>query len=334
MFTRIKMLGICLFLLLFAGIVGCAQSTPEVIVVKETQVVVMAEEPVVVEKEVPAPAEVPAEVQSADSSDLAPMPQPGRMIIKNGELHLEVGDTDVAIDRITQMIYDLGGYIISSQTYYQESAEKNYKYATLNVGVPSGDFEVALRRLREIAERVVDETASGQDVTEEFVDLESKLENLKVTRDRIREFLDQAKTVEEALKVNDQLSSVEEEIATIQGRMNYLQDRSAFSTIMISLAPVIPTATPGPTPTTTPTPTSTPWAPVETFRSAGSILGDIWRELINTVIYVGVVCVPFLLPLALLVWFGLWLRKRMRARRKPVPPVIPQVEEEKPPEVP
>ena len=60
--------------------------------------------------------------------------------------------------------------------------------------------------------QVIDESAAGQDVTDEYVDLESRLVNLRATRDRIREFLDQAKDVEQAMKVNSELAAVESEL--------------------------------------------------------------------------------------------------------------------------
>src|SRR3989304_1637312 len=103
------------------------------------------------------------------------------------------------------------------------------------------------------------------------------MKDREATRDRIRQFLEQAKTVEEALKVNDQLSKVEEEIETVQGRMNYLSDRAAFSTITVNLEPELPELTPTPTPTTTPTPTPAPWRPSETFQDAGRSFVSIWK---------------------------------------------------------
>ncbi len=133
---------------------------------------------------------------------VAAAPRANRLIVKNADLSLTVEHTDIAIDRLTQIVGDVGGYIISSRVWYQAWLDKEYKYASLTLGVPVDQFEAAMRRLRDIALSVDDERAGGQDVTDEFVDLQSRLRNLEATQDRIRTFLDQAKTVDEALKVN------------------------------------------------------------------------------------------------------------------------------------
>ena len=186
------------------------------------------------------------------------------------------------------------------------------------MGVPVDEFERSLRRLRELAVRVLDENASGEDVSDEYVDLESRLKNLEATRDRIRQFLEQAKTVEEALKVNEQLSKVEEEIETVQGRMNYLSDRAAFSTITVNLEPELPELTPSPTPTTTPTPTPAPWRPSETFQDAGGSFVSIWKAWADVGIYFIVVGIPCLVPLVLIGWGVSWLMKRRKTKKPAV----------------
>jgi len=232
-----------------------------------------------------------------------------RLIIKNADLSLLVADTDNAIDRTAQVAADTGGYILSSRVWYQEWLGDNYKYATITIGVPAHQFEVAMRRLRGLAVRVVDENASGQDVTDEYVDLQSRLENLEATRDRIRTFLEQTTTVTEALKINEELKAVEEEIALVQGRMNYLFDRAAYSTITVNLNPELPEATPTPTPTPTP-----PWNPGETAERAGNTLSAILRVLIEIAIWFGIVVAPLVVPPVLVAAFIAWIARRWMRR--------------------
>jgi hypothetical protein len=268
----------------------------------------------------------PPEPQAANASGSAALTQPRaqRMIIKNAELELLVSHTDVALDGITVIAVDYGGYIISTHTWYEDE----YKLATVRLGVPVLEFENVLRRLRGLALQVISEIASGEDVTDQYVDLQSRLTNLQATRDRIREFLEKAETVEEALQVNEQLSLVEGQIEEIQGRMNYLRDRAAYSTIEVQLNPDRPTPTPTPTPTVTPTPTPSPtptpeaWLPGETLKSATSVLTTVVRTLVDVVIWVLVVLGPFLAVAALIVGLILWWRRR-RMRKAPLEPPDP-----------
>jgi hypothetical protein len=237
-------------------------------------------------------------------------PDAGRMIIKNADMRLQVEDTDVAIDRTTQLVGDLGGYIVSSRTWVQSYYEYNLKYATITIGLPVTQFERGLTRLRELSVQVLDESASGDDVTEQYVDLSSQLANLEVTRERIKTFLDEAKTVDEALRINQQLSDIERQIEQLKGQINYLQDRSAFSTITVNLEPKLPELIPTPTPT----PAPDPWRPSETFNQARHTLTLAYRGIVEFLIWLFVVVIPILLPPVIIIW-ALW--KLLRRRRPP-----------------
>jgi hypothetical protein len=255
------------------------------------------------------PAEAPA-AASADSTASQNLPagtgvraspyQQNRMIIKNGEMTLLVADTDRAIDQATGVAVDSGGYIVSSKTWLQDG----FKYAALTMGIPSDQFEVAQRRLRGLALEVQSDTASGQDVSQEYVDLQSRLTNLEATAARIRDFLKDAKKVEEALQVNQQLSDVEGQIEEVKGRMQYLKDRSAYSTIALTLNPLVPTPTPYPTPT------PAAWQPGKTIEAAGDTLGGLLRGLVDAVIWFGIVLLPFALPVLALIAVVVYFRRR------------------------
>jgi len=262
----------------------------------------------------PLPTAAAYEIANS-SGDLTVIERSNRMIVKNADVRLMVKDTDVAIDRATQIIADAGGYIVSSRVWYQDYYGNNLKYATVTVGIPVDQFERALVRLRDLAVRVVDETATGDDVTEQYVDLQSELTNLEATRARIQEFLKDAQTVDEALRINQELANIESQIEQIKGRMNYLSDRSSYSTITINFEPEFPVLTATPTVTPNPTATPVPWNPGQTFDDATDTVTILYRGIADLLIWVVVVVLPILLPPALIVW-GLW--KLMNRRSKVV----------------
>lgn len=271
------------------------------------------------------------DASAAQSSDMLALPMPtmaafeisgqageniivqntNRKIIKNADVRLLVKDSNVAVSRATQVISDLGGYIISSRIWYQDYYGNNLMYATITLGIPVEEFEHALNRLRDLSIRVLDENASGEDVTDQYVDLQSQLVNLEATRARIQEFLQDAKTVDEALRINQELANIEAQIEQIKGRMNFLSDRSAFSTITVNFEPEFPILTPTPTPTmaptSTPRPTATlaPWKPGETFGDAQRTVTVVYRGIGNFLIWLLVVVLPILLPPAIAIWL-LW----------------------------
>ena len=226
------------------------------------------------------------------TSPLAYSPAGSQLVIKDAQLSLLVRDTQQALGRVTALAGSEGGYIISTQTWYQDG----YLYATLRLGIPSARFEAALNQLRAIGLSVMSENAQGQDVSDQYVDLQSRLTNLEATAARVRDFLKTAKNIEDSLRISQQLSELESQIEQIKGQMRYFEGRSAYSTVTVSLTPEYPTPTPTATPTMTPTPTATPpWNPGETFDDASGVLSRQFQGFVDGVIWVGIAFLPWLL---------------------------------------
>lgn len=234
-----------------------------------------------------------------DASQLAYAPSASRqMVIKNAEMELLVSNTDAALAQVTQLAADNGGYVLNSQTWYKG----NDKYASVRLAVPSAQFENAMNYLRRLGLQVLRETASGQDVSADYVDLQSRLANLEATAARVREFLAQAKTVEESLRVNQQLSELEAQIEQVKGQMKYYEGRAAFSTIDITLTPQL--ATP-------PAATPAAWNPGATFTEASGVLVGVTRTTVDLLIWLVVVFGPIALAVGLILAGARWaLRKR------------------------
>jgi hypothetical protein len=234
----------------------------------------------------------------------------GRMVIKDALIEILVHDLGLAVQQVTQLAADQGGYLLSSESSQREGAG----YATLRLGVPSAAFEETLNKLRGMGLQVLNETTSGQDVSAEYTDLKSRLANLEATAARVREFLAEAKTVEESLRINATLSELEGQIEQVKGQMNYYEGRSAFSTITVVLTPDVPTPTPTATPTATPTPTPTPgWNPANTFDDASTVFVRLGQSAVDILIWLAVLAGPLLI-LAGIVLLIVRLLRRPAAR--------------------
>ncbi len=245
----------------------------------------------------PAATEAPADVSGA--AQLAYVPPAAGMVIKDANLELVVDDVDIALAQITQLATDSGGYIISSQTWLVGESQN----ATLQLGVPSVRFEPMLNTLRTLAVQVVKETTSGQDVSAEYTDLRSRLTNLEATAARVRDFLKDAKTVEESLHINAELSNLEGQIEQVKGQMKYYEGRAAFSTVMVTLrqedAPITPQD----------------WNPGQTANRATNVLMRLVQFVTDVVIWLTIVAGPFLLGLGLLIG-AVWAAQRLgRSKR-------------------
>ncbi len=227
--------------------------------------------------------------------------QPGfqRLVIKSADLQLQVTSARDAEANVRALAGRLGGYVVKVET----SGADEYMTSRVTLRVPAERFDDALAGVQGLAQKVLSRTVSGDDVTEEFVDLQSRLKNLEATRDRLLTFLDKATDVEDALKVNESLSQIQGQIEQLQGRKQFLQQSAALSTITVYLTPV----------PVTPLVAEDSWQPINVARGALRELIEFGQGLANIAI-VTLVWVPVWLPLVLA---GVWLWRRLRRPRVP-----------------
>nr|WP_290665101.1 DUF4349 domain-containing protein [Ardenticatena sp.] len=239
-----------------------------------------------------------------------------RKIIKTGVMTLEVEDVFDALDQITLLTTHYGGYMVSSRTWY----EGEDAYAQLTFAVPVDQFEQAVAQTRRLG-KVLNEQTTSEDVTDQYVDLEARIQNLEATAARIRAFLDEAQTVEEALRVNAELSRVEAELERLKGQRNVLEKRTAFSTLQVTLQPVV----------ATPVVEENGWSPAKTLREAWRTLLHLGQGVLDAAIWLIVVGGPIALvvgTLALVAWRGMRALWRLgRARRPASSSIHPPVAE-------
>lgn len=226
-----------------------------------------------------------------------------RLIIRTADLSIVVMDTDEAIAAITRMAEENEGWVVSSNVYqYSETA----KTGDITIRVPSAGFVSATEAIKGLATEVRQESVSGQDVTEEFVDLTARLGNLEATAVRVRGFLEDADTVEEALAVNQELSRLEAEIEVIKGRMKFLSESASFSTISVHLTPDElnqPIEIGG-------------WEPQGIAKDALESLISAAQFLVSVLIWLVIFFLPLGVVVVLPLWFvGRWIRRRRRAKK-------------------
>ncbi|WP_322822369.1 DUF4349 domain-containing protein [Chloroflexus sp.] len=220
-----------------------------------------------------------------------------RLIIKNASMALEVADVLAAEQALRQKAEALGGFVASVETY---GSGKELR-ATVVLRVPAEHFEAVLRDAEGLASNVLRRSVSGSDVTEEYVDLEARLRNLEATNARLLNLLSRAQNVNEALMVNQSLTEIQEQIERIKGRMQYLEQSAAMSTITVELLPVPPP---------TPIIEEDAWQPLEVARIALRNLILLGQALANAVI-VFLVWTPVWLPLVLI---AAWARRQLSQR--------------------
>ena len=157
-----------------------------------------------------------------------------RMVVKTAELGVRAGDVRGSAEEARRVAERFGGEVLSSRVY----AGSGPVSADLVLSVPSGEFEAALEELRGLGDRVTTDTVEGQDVTEEFVDLESRERNLLAAETSLLALYDRAESVEDTLTVERELTNIRGQIEEVQGRIQYLERRTATSEIILHLEPI------------------------------------------------------------------------------------------------
>ncbi len=180
----------------------------------------------------PTPAPEPQEYYKGDEGGALPSTQE-RMIVRNGYIELVVADVLDARDDIARLATSYGGYVVASSIRGEEEDLRG----NITIRVPDDMFEQALAELRGMAVRVTEESTSSYDVTEEYVDLQSRLKNAEATEQQYLNILEQATDVEDILRVYERLTYVRQEIEQIKGRMQYLERTSSMSLIEARLEP-------------------------------------------------------------------------------------------------
>jgi len=234
----------------------------------------------------------------------SPLAPGERLIVRDASLTIEVADVQQADQEIRALVDATGGYVLSSSA--SGSDKETVIYASLKI--PSDKLDSVITAVERLASKVVYRSMSGSDVTEEYVDLEARLSSLEAARDRLLALLEKAANVEEAVQVNAALTDVQTQIEQITGRMRYLRQGAAMSSLNLELRPIPVTEVIDPD----------RWQPLEDARIALRDLIQFGQDIISFVIGLAV-WTPVWLPLALL---GRYLWRR-RAARKTTPVTPP-----------
>jgi hypothetical protein len=235
-----------------------------------------------------------------------------RLVIRTATLSMTVKDPAASVEEISQLAEEMGGFVVSSTVYQTVFGDPQIvaDQGSITIRVPSERFEEALKRLKAAAVEVQNENKQGEDVTQQYTDLESRLRNLEAAEAELREIMGSAVRTEDVLAVYAQLVQIRGEIETIKGQMQYFEQSSAFASIGIELIPDI---------------AEKPadfgkWLPWVTARESLESLVRSLQFLADAVIRFTIAVLPILLIIGVPVWVVLRAIARRATRRASRPP--------------
>ncbi len=218
-----------------------------------------------------------------------PTVQVEKKVIRTGNLSLRVDSADQAVSAVTRIAEGAGGSVASSNIHDGGSGIKS---GTVTVRVPAATFTEVFGQLKQVARLVVSESITGQDVTEQAIDLSARIKNKQAEEEAYAKILQtQTQRVSDILEVTRALNTVRGEIESLQGQLKYLNSQADFSTITISLSedPAV-----GQTAT---------WRPWQVVKDAANQLIIRLQSLVDFFIQLVII----VLPVFLLYAFGIWI---------------------------
>ncbi|MQG21459.1 MAG: DUF4349 domain-containing protein [SAR202 cluster bacterium] len=221
-----------------------------------------------------------------------------RLIIQNVSMRLAVNSISDTIDTISSLATELGGFVVSS--YVRGNGSDEYGFVSFRIPVQQTD--IVRSRLRDTAVRIEEESTQSTDVTEEYVDIQGRLSNLKRTEEQYLLLFDKAKSVEDMLRIQRELSTVRSQIEQTTGRMQYLERTSAMALISVDLRlatssdPLVPAG----------------WSFQETVKDALRSVSLFGQWLAGAIIWV-IIYSPIWGALLIATYFASrWIRRRTR----------------------
>lgn len=263
--------------------------------------------------EAPAPAFDTAESAVIDAYNPAQPQAQERLVIENADLAIVVNDPRARMAEISALANEMGGYVVSSNLYQSfTSFGVEVPEATIVIRVPSERLDEALAQIKEGAVEVMRENRSGQDVTNQYVDLQAQLRAKEAAEEKLLEIMDQAVRAEDVLAIYLQVQSVQTEIEQLKGQIQYLEESAALSAISVQLI-----AEEGAQPIEV-----GPWRPEGAAKEAIQDLILFFQNFVDFLIYFVLSILPSLIlvaiPLYLVYLIGRAAYRRIRRSRSEV----------------
>ena len=250
--------------------------------------------------------DLPKQTASLNQADAANLASPAieRKIIRNANLTIEVTSPPESQRKISTIAESHQGFVVTSEATQRTTEDASKPLITVNlvVRVPAAQFNQTMEEIRAIGARIIQEKITGQDVTEEFMDLEARIKNQKALEAQFLEIMKRAAKVEDALNVQRQLADVRTEIEKLEGRRRFLENQASLSTITVTLQ----------SPTQIVNAAGFWYSIRSAFSDGVEAATAIVLFLIRVVIALLPILILFVLPIALIARF---IFKRMRRKR-------------------
>ena len=154
-----------------------------------------------------------------------------KKIIKDGRMVVSVQELEKTKSQIDSLLKKYDGYYASENL---SNSDWSSSYI-LKIRIPGMNFENLIKGIESGDGKIEHKEIDARDVTDQFIDLETRLQNKKSYLERYKDILKQAKSIKEILEVEEIIRRMEEEIESTTGRLRYLSDQVSYSTLDLTI---------------------------------------------------------------------------------------------------
>lgn len=160
-----------------------------------------------------------------------------RMVIQNVDMSIVVADPKARMDEIAGLAVEMGGFVVSSNLYQSTYGPNQIEVpeGSITIRVPAKKLDEALEKIKADVVEVTYENRSGQDVTSQYVDLQSRLKAKQEAEKKLLQIMDTATNAEDVLAIYMQVQSIQTEIESLKGQIQYYDESVALSAVSIRL---------------------------------------------------------------------------------------------------
>jgi hypothetical protein len=181
--------------------------------------------------------------KAASAVEAEPQASLDRKIIRQAELVVELDSPTEAQRRLAALAEGQGGYVVTTESQSGGPPEAAGTTVNIVIRVPASKFNLVIEGIQSLGGSIKQQKITGQDVTEEYIDLDARMRTQKALEAQFLEIMKTARKVSEALEVQTQIAAVRTEIERMEGRRRFLDSQTAFSTITVTLRPPMPIVT-------------------------------------------------------------------------------------------
>ncbi|OAQ39190.1 hypothetical protein A5893_11020 [Pedobacter psychrophilus] len=177
------------------------------------------------------------EFNSKDKEDNSPPIKVNQVETKNKKI-IKDGSLSIKSKNIGESKKNIDAVLKTMNAYYEtENLQNDNNQASydLKIRIPSVNFEKLISAIEKGNDEVLNKNIQARDVTEEFVDLTSRLESKQAYLIRYKALLSKASTIKDILEIEEKIRVIQEEIESAQGRLKYLKDQVSFSSLSVNL---------------------------------------------------------------------------------------------------